>query len=243
MQLTALRQGFLGLLLLGLTAGSVRADAMLDFDLGGAAGGAINFTGGLNPLTGTNIPIRLVTGSATPLNNGQTVPVFGQFNSTTKVYSGTGLLNFSTGNLISFDPVTKIFTFSGSGSISITGYVPSIGITSTTIPLLKGSFISATFDANTGSTSLFFGNGTDIPNPTLVSHYFTAPPLTWTFSGTILSGIPTLLAGTHAFRNTVRPASVDILNTAVPEVGSILLLGTGLLGTAILVRRRSRLQS
>jgi hypothetical protein len=212
----------------GFALHQAKADATLDFNLGGAGGGAINFAGGTNPLTGSNIPIRLLASNGTPLNSGQTLSVT------------SGFLNFTTGNLISY--AGGLLTFAGNGNLSINGIISAIGIT-TQQTLLSGSFLGATFNVNTGAASLFIGTGADTKNPTLVSHFFPTAPANWIFAGTILGGRPTLNSITHAFRAAVQANSVDILNTAVPEAGSIFLLGTSLLATAFIMRRRRKVLS
>jgi hypothetical protein len=209
---------------LALTSLPALADATLDFQLGGSGGGTINFAGGTGPLVGKNIPIRLVSGNDTQLNSGTTLAIT------------NGILSFTTGNLLSY--AGGLMTFAGTGTYAIYGKIPSIGITSTATPLVSGTLSAATYDVNYSGSSLFMGSGTDTKHPALISYFFNTPPLAWLFSGTVHAGKPVLLAN-NAFKQAVKATSVDFNNTAVPEVGSILMLGTSLLATAYLVRRRS----
>jgi hypothetical protein len=211
----------------------VLADPIIDFQLAGSAGGTISYAGGASPLVGANIPIRLVSGFGTPLNNGATLGVYSGFSSGNPV--GAGSLAFSTGSLVSYSG--GVMTFGGNGSMTITGLIPGAGI-NTVQTLLLGSFIGGTYNVNTGGLSLFVGRGSDSKHPTLVSYYFPQGPPGWNFTGTVLATKP-VLGINNAFQN-VTPVSVDIANAAVPEVGSVLMLGTSLLATAFLIRRRAK---
>jgi hypothetical protein len=199
---------------LGLLAGTAFADSVIDFAGNGGTTGLISYSA--NTIVGTNIPITMVAGISTPLNDGSILPVT------------NGYLNFSTGAYQYTDGGGN-YVFGNGGNLTITGSVPGAGINSTTT-LLSGSFLGAIFDPTFGSLALGTATGTDTKDATLVSYFFGSnPPPSWAFSGTIIFN-----------PNTGRVTSTDISNASVPEPGSILLLGTTALGVAGLMRRRKK---
>ena len=86
-------------------------------------------------------------------------------------------------------------------------------------------------------TALFIAIGTDTKNETLAAFYGLA--LDFTFANTeIALGTFTSDPVTGAF--SAIPNQADIINTAVPEPATLLLLGSGLVGVGAFQRRRMR---
>ena len=214
----------LGAMVVG--TGTARAGAVLDFQLGGSGGGSISYAGGTAPLIGTNIPIGLVSGTDTPLNNGGSLLITGT------CAGGRGCLNFQTGNMVS--NVGGVLTFGAGTAFTITGGISSLGLGNSTI-LLTASSVQATVQNIGGFFSFTLPNGSDTKNPTLVSYFFATAPISWAFAGSI-SGPPVNLSGFTITNET----SVDIGNAAVPEPMSVLLLGTTMVGVATIIRRRKK---
>lgn len=123
---------------------------------------------------------------------------------------------------------TAILDFSYGGGpnyVTVTGEVSGLGITTSTL-LLDGSFTSFTYIPGTG----IFGSGPDVKDPDLLTAAGLSTLTPFEFFGFSI-GTVVLPDG------SVTVYSTDVLNKAVPEPTSVLLLGAGLLGLA-LVRRQ-----
>ena len=207
---------------LGLSLSPLPAHAIPILDFFVVGGGTISYGGGTTPLVGTGVQALSVVGTGTPSNAG--VPQA----------CGGCVLDFTTGNFISSGPSS--WTFSGGGTIAITGTIPSIIGIGTSTTLLTGSFTSnpvviqgplelralvAGFsDTKNQTLTDFFG----LPNASfggLVNLSFAAPgnPASGFTSTAVLSG--------------------DVANTPTPEPGTLLLIGSGLVGIGVGARRRS----
>ncbi len=186
----------------------------IDFSGGlGTGHGLISWEGGSAPLIGTNIPIAHIEGQNTPANDGN-------YDLVTQ-----GVMNFTTGNLVS--SVNGQYTFASGGTISITGGVLAAGITNVNTVLTSGLFnIPVVFSmvinsSNQITGAITSGGGTDTKDPALLTYYnlTNLNPTTFSFLLTeISSTVTTPGATTGAF--TASTNSTDYNNVyPVPEPG------------------------
>jgi hypothetical protein len=208
--------------------------ATIDFSSGvGTDLGTLTYAGGATPLVGANILIGAVTGVGTPSNA-----------SVTDAISG-GILSFTTGNFVSYNALTQTYIFGSGGSITISGTGPGCltvggcgGNTPNTTSgptLLTGVNLAAQY--LDGAFNLYITDGFDRKDPKLVQFFGIDPALNpiWSFSGSVHATL-TSGGGGGAF-TAASNHSTDISNS-VPEPASILLIGAGLLGFGLLLRRK-----
>ncbi len=204
----------------------------IDFNGGlGTGHGLISWAGGSAPLIGTNIPIVFVEGQNTPANDGN-------YGIVTK-----GVLNFTTGNLVSSS--NGQYTFAAGGSISVTGAVLAAGITNTNTVLTSGSFdVPTIFTIYTNSHNqitgaITQGGGTDTKNSALLTYYglINFQPTTYTFLLSEISSTIKLNKTTGTF--TASTNSTDYNDVyPVPEPASLVLLGSGLIAVAAFFKKK-----
>lgn len=228
MKMKMLRMLLGSLLLLTLFAGGAWADAVIDFT--GGFGGTISTLGVGSAIVGTNVHIGSVKGINTPDNG----------NGVEHAVSG-GVLNFTTGVITSVTPWiggTYIYNFAPGGSLTISGGVPDAGIAYQDL-VFNGIFNAGQFIAQPaplgGFTGGIIATGSDEKSPELLD-YFGLTEVPFNFLGFSISSSLSGIGSNYSFTSTA--FSTDIANTANPEPGSMLLLGTGLLVIAGFLRRR-----
>jgi hypothetical protein len=213
------------LMMVMMMALSAQAEALLDFDMSPPTAGTISYGGGASVLSGHNISVDTVTGINTPLHNGVTLTIVG------------GEMFFETGPFVGLG--TGEYEFSiGNGFLNIFGAIPGIGLANT--QLLSGFPLIGPSDPHVaitpaGGTVLF--NFADEKNIDLLAYY----GLTSSVSGSlnlsfaVTGGINPNVA--TAFTSSTI-LSGDVVNTPIP--GSLLLLGSGIMGVVgIGIRRKS----
>jgi hypothetical protein len=190
----------------------------LALPLAALAGSSVDFTNSSGTLSGTNSGLSL-TGSTLIAVNG--------FNGGGLITGNNlGTLSFSTGSLSSGN-LQMGGTFAAGGAFNITG--------NGTNGLPNGAIFTGSFTGPVTWSLITLANGTH--NYTLTGSLVG----TW-YNGTTVNGATvqlTINTGKGFYNGQTSIASGDTnITTVVPEPGTLILLGTGLIGLASIVRRK-----
>ena len=177
----------------------------------------IDFNTGIDGIGGTITPGTTITGTGILIGSmtvdGTTVDgVYDVSGTGVGVSGSTALLSFSYG------PSTNWLT--------IVGGISSLSIADGTT-LLSGSFTSFAF-----TPGGIYASGVDIKDTGLLLALGIAPGTPFELFGFSIGFDPPPLGG------PITVMSTDIVNTAVPEPATLLLLGAGLLGVGVFGRKR-----
>lgn len=129
-----------------------------------------------------------------------------------------GLLSFCTGGLC------------GANFITITGLVP-MGPNPVNGTLLSG--IISSFDASNASNGLISAKGTDTKNANLLLDIGLSPSTLFSLFGVSITTVPLTQGGGPG-----SAISTDIRNTSITEPVTLAIMGAGLIGLGMILRRR-----
>jgi len=199
---------FLGLLALALPLAAF-ANSSTDFVV--VRNGTLEGAGGTGVLSVSSATIDAVFG----------------FNGGGLTQGTLGTLSFTTGAFIS--KVGAVSTFAAGGSFMITG--------SGTNGIPDGVIFSGTFSGPVTLTQMAFGNGPRNVYYALSCSGACSVTGTWLNTGKTVSG--SFILQTNPGGSGIGYAYFSVQSpSAVPEAGTLSMLGTGLLGLGMLVRRR-----
>ena len=204
-----------GVIALGLlSATGAKAATIIDFG-SNSSGGTVTVTGG--NLAGANIPVDVFQVIGAPQNNGVYDTTGAAVNGEPGDDGTSAALSFNT------DPLNNF--------IKIIGGIPAFGIANGTT-LLSGTITAFQIIQNQALIILSNAIGIDTKDASLLRHIGLAANTPFELFGFSIA-FTTQPGGT-----TGVPFSTDISNTATPEPGSLLLLGSGLVGVVLAARRK-----
>jgi hypothetical protein len=221
---------------LGLGVSSIAQAApasYIDFELRPQGGSArISYQGGSTPLVGNNLGVADLKGFSTPVNDGVTLNLV------------QGELSFATGNFKGTSQNGTTWQFAPGGSLTITGAVPSLGITDPKTTLLTGSFLGpdtppfvqgyTNLDLKTQGGAFF-----NVVNPALAA-YFGLPTGGAASTGVLTTTFAAAATPPSGFSSNGF-SSGDVTASAVPEPGALAIFGVlATAGVAYLHRQRAR---
>lgn len=155
-------------------------------------------------------------------------------------------LDFTTGSLVSYDAGTMTWSFSGGGSIAITGGLDftdnsSIADITTGATLLTGTFTEATVvevSAGTFEFSILGAAFEDVKHPDIVAYYGFAPGTAFEGGLNISFAISALGVDPQGNFSSAMIYSGDVVNTPVPVPAAVWMFSSALLGLTAVGRTR-----
>jgi hypothetical protein len=221
---------FMAMTMVFAMAVAAQAQIIIDLEIAPIQTGAsVSFLG--NNLVGFNLVIDKITGINTPLHAGNA----------DALTSNNGLWNFTAPKLTATPPDHWLFQNDlGSTSLAVTGdftNATTLGSVTDPVPFIAASWISAEVHKIVGSANSYAVTGvfTDFKSLDLLN-YFGVPNDKMTATFTFGITLPFGIVPPDQF-TSLTVQSGDITQTPIP--GSLLLLGSGLLGLVGLRVRRS----